>query len=284
MAHFPVCTFLEEVSTFEKQDFEDAWSSAWNKDDLGLDFDLFPSNDTSFSMDFGFNDSNNNIDDDPMLTSAAAGLDFENLLGGPCSPVHSCDDDDDTEFNLVAPQDVYPAHIHSYCQQPLKQEAEETLDDEDLDEDLKPMQQDESLHSNEENVTPPRDVSVRRSSRRRRQRRAGNKRRTVSSDDEAVIFSNGKPKLYSQKPFNNPDMEKARLNAINAKLNRERKKQEAANLKRELERLRRENEELKKAKSTLNNRASRAEEELSRIKQVLERADLVNVLKWSSGK
>lgn len=293
MAHFPVCTFLEEVSTFEKQDFEDAWSSAWNKEDLGLDLDLFPSNDTSFSiMDFGLNDSNNNIDGDPMLTSAAAGLDFETLLGTPCSPVLSGDEEDSEEFNLVAPQDVYPANIHSYCQQPLKQDAEvvEAIDvDEEPEEDLKQLQQDEedSFQSNEENVTPARDVSVRRSSRRRRQRRSNHtKRRTVSSDvdDEAAIFSNGKPKLYSQKPFNNPEMEKARLNAINAKLNRERKKQEADNLKRELERLRRENEELKKAKSTLNNRASRAELELARIKQVLERADLVNVLKWSSGK
>ena len=79
--------------------------------------------------------------------------------------------------------------------------------------------------------------------------------------------------------FEKQDFEDAWSSAWN-----KRKKQEAANLKRELERLRRENEELKKAKSTLNNRASRAEEELSRIKQVLERADLVNVLKWSSGK
>ena len=284
MDNFPVCSFLEEVSSFEKQDFEVAWSSAWNKDDIGLDFGLFPSNDQSYSMDFGLNDSNNNIDDDPMLTSAVAGLDFDNLLGGPCSPVLSSDDNDFSLVTHTHTEDVFPAHIHSYCQQPLKEEPEESRDDVEPIEDDHEEQKEESSHSNEENVSPQRNVVVRRSSRRRRQRRV-NKRRTTSSDidDEAAIFSNGKPKLYSQKPFNNPDLEKARLNAINAKINRERKKQEADNLKRELERLRRENEELKKAKSSLNNRASRAEEELARIKQVLVRADLVNVLKWSSG-
>lgn len=283
MDHFPVSTFLEEVSFFEKRDFEAAWTSACINED-NLDLDLFPSNDTSFSLDnMDFNFNNSNIVDDPILTSAAS-LDFDNLLDAPCSPLMAVDSDAD--FNLSAVQDQmqedeedddYPASVHSYCQ-PVKTEVK--VEEQQIEQD--------DFNSNEENITPPRNrsvTSVRRSNRRRRQRR-GNKRRTVSSDldDEAAIFSNGKPKLYSQKPFNNPDLEKARLNALNAKLNREKKKQEADNLKREVERLRRENEELKKARSSLNQRANRAEEELARIKEVLEQADLVNILKWSSGK
>ena len=280
MAHFPVSSFLEEVSSFEKQDFEAAWNEAWSND-VSIDNDLFPLNDDSFSfdsMDFSFGNSN---DDDPIL-SAAANHDFDYLLEGPCSPIMSGDTDNEVTSDFSNIQDEklddedlenYPAKVHSYCQPPPAHPVA--------------IEESEDFNSNEENISPKvhQVVSVRKSIRRCRQRR-GNKRRTVSSDldDEAAIFSNGKPKLYSQRPFNNPDLEKARLNALNAKMNRERKKQEAVNLKREVERLRRENEELKKAKSSLNNRASRAEEELARIKQVLERADLVNVLKWSSGK
>jgi hypothetical protein len=288
MAHFPVCSFLEEVSSYQKEDFEAAWTLA--REELSenqIDFKLFatsprPYHDLTFDLD----NMELGHEVDPLL-SATADLDYDHLLYGPCSPILA-----DFDLGISKPEssspveqkqeDIeldYPADIHSYCQQPEQEQHEELEEDEDKCE----SSQDE-FQSNGENMTPPRS-SERKTVRRRRQRRGGNKRRAVSSDDDAAaIFSNGKPKLYTQRPFNNPDMERARLNALNAKMNREKKKQEAENLKRELERLRRENEELKKSRSSLKNRASKAEEELARIKQVLERADLTNVLKWSSGK
>ena len=283
MAHFPVCSFLDEVSSYQKEDFEAAWTLAAEN---SVDFQLFatsprPYHDLSFDLEMELG-----REVDPLL-SATADLDYDQLLYGPCSPILEDFDLDDPkpESSPVEQkqEDIeidYPTDIHSYCQQP-QQEQQQQKDEQKEEEEKCESSQDE-FQSNEENMTPPRSGD-RKLVRRRRQRR-GNKRRTVSSDDDSAIFSNGKPKLYTQRPFNNPDMERARLNALNAKMNREKKKQEAANLKRELERLRRENDELKKSRSSLKNRASRAEEELARIKQVLEREDLTNVLKWSSGK
>jgi hypothetical protein len=265
MAHFPVSTFLEEVSSFEKQDFEAAWSWA-QQQDTGLDLSLFPmcNNDAHFDMKF--------VDDldDPLLSSSAinTGLDMEDLLDSQCSPVLSdfCMEEpillQRSPLEPEQPQEEdYPATVHSYCQPPRTPESE--------------------FNSNEENVIPA--SAGRKTIRRRRQRRA-NKRRTISSDaDDDIIFSNGKQKLYTQKPFKNPELERARLNAINAKMNRDRKKLEAAGLRREVERLRKENEELKKSRSSLNSRATKAEEELARIKQVLSTSELASLLKWSSG-
>ena len=190
MAHFPVSSFLEEVSSFEKQDFEAAWNEAWSND-VSIDNDLFPLNDDSFSfdsMDFSFGNSN---DDDPIL-SAAANHDFDYLLEGPCSPIMSGDTDNEVTSDFSNIQDEklddedlenYPAKVHSYCQPPPAHPVA--------------IEESEDFNSNEENISPKvhQVVSVRKSIRRRRQRR-GNKRRTVSSDldDEAAIFSNGKPK------------------------------------------------------------------------------------------
>jgi hypothetical protein len=215
--------------------------------------------------------------DDPLLSSSAvtAGLDMEDILDGQYSPVLSdfCMDDaillQRSPAELGQPQEEedeevesdYPAKVHSYCQPPRTPESE--------------------FHSNEENVSP---VSASRKLIRSRRQRRANKRRAATSDaDDEVIFSNGKQKLYTQKPFKNPELERARLNAINAKMNRDRKKLEAAGLRREVERLRKENEELKKSRSCLNSRAAKAEEELARIKQALGTSDLASLLKWSSG-
>ena len=293
MDHFPVSSLLDEVSLFQRQDFEAAWTLAQEEsEESDIDSDLFtaspmPTHDLSFDL----LDSSNIMEMgnvDPLLS--AASLDYDSLLYGPCSPIMSESlpgfslEEEIVKSNesLVKEEQEddevdYPTDIHSYAQQPEHEERTE--------QDVSNNTTEEEMEEDEENISPATKRST-KITRRRRQRR-GNKRRTVSSDvdeEAAAIFSNGKPKLYTQRPFNNPDMERARLNALNAKMNRERKKQEADNLKRELERLRKENAELIKSSSRLNNRATRAEQELARIRQVLEQADLVNVLKWSSGK
>lgn len=248
-----------------------------------IDFDLFTTSpQPSNNLNFDLIDNMDLVNADPLLS--AASLDYDNLLFEPCSPIMNESDPvpdviPEAEESVKLVENVveqeqedeevdYPINIHSYAQQPEQEhhdEVEQSHDDEEMEQ--------------EEEIVSPVTVRV---TRRRRTRRT-NKRRTVSSEDESkAVFSNGKPKLYTQRPFNNPEMERARLNALNAKINRERKKQEADNLKRELERLRKENAELKKSSSNLNSRASRAEQELSRIREVLEQADLVNVLKWSS--
>lgn len=93
-------------------------------------------------------------------------------------------------------------------------------------------------------------------------------------------FSNGKKKLYKSGPFkNNPDMERARLNAINAKRNRDRKKHEKAAMDAEMSRLRVENQGLRRANSHLRARMVQAEEELRQIREILRSNNLEAVLK-----
>jgi len=93
-------------------------------------------------------------------------------------------------------------------------------------------------------------------------------------------FSNGKKKLYKSGPFrNNPDMERARINAINAKRNRDRKKQEKQSLEQEMSRLRSENQGLKRTAANLKERAASAESELQQIRRLLKLNNLEAVLK-----
>merc|ERR1711935_629134 len=58
--------------------------------------------------------------------------------------------------------------------------------------------------------------------------------------------SNRKAKLYEQGPFSDPDMERCRQNAVNAKINRDRKRNEKNSMSKEMAKLRRENQDLKK--------------------------------------
>jgi hypothetical protein len=225
---------------------------------------------------------------DPLLS--AASLDYDDLIYGPCSPIMN-------DFNmeeLITQQEESPveqvqedeevdvefhSEIHNYCAP--QQDDDVIIYDHDSS---KSDDENDDLKTSEDKNTVA-NAQVHKAVRRRRQRRS-NKRRTVSTDidDDKAIFSNGKPKLYTVRPFSNPEMERARLNAINAKINRERKKQEADTMKREMDRLRRENNELKKAKSSWSSRASQAEQELKRLQTILEQSNLVDVLKLSAGK
>jgi len=106
------------------------------------------------------------------------------------------------------------------------------------------------------------------------------KKRTKSPD--SVIFGNGKPKLYAKKPFKNPEREKARQNAINAKLNREKKKREAEELQVEMKALKDKNNQLRMSLKSLSSRAALAEKELAAIKELLVSAKVSELLKMTS--
>jgi len=79
-----------------------------------------------------------------------------------------------------------------------------------------------------------------------------------------------KKKLYElQKPLDNPEAERCRLNAINAKKNRDRKKQELEAAASEIERLRRENAELKAEAEIAREEREEAFAELEMMKSEL---------------
>lgn len=137
-------------------------------------------------------------------------------------------------------------------------------------------------------------AETRRPVRQRRRQKRGRRRPRPAArrpepgtsdddDDKEGIFSNGKPKLYAERPFKNPQLERARLNAINAKKNRDRKKQESARMEGEMRALREQNARMQRSLRRFEVRAEQAERELEAIKTLLRSANLGDLLKLVSG-
>jgi hypothetical protein len=76
-------------------------------------------------------------------------------------------------------------------------------------------------------------------------------------------------RLYEAQPFGDPQQERCRRNAINAKLNRDRKMKEKDALAKQMNMLRRENQRLQDEAAAVEERASSAEAELDRLRAVL---------------
>merc|ERR1711935_474641 len=72
------------------------------------------------------------------------------------------------------------------------------------------------------------------------------KRFADSESENDENDSDCKVKLYEHEPFSDPEMERCRQNAINAKVNRDRKNKEKNKMGQEMAKLRRENQDLKK--------------------------------------
>jgi hypothetical protein len=95
------------------------------------------------------------------------------------------------------------------------------------------------------------------------------KRRKQRSSD------NKKLKLYEvDRPLNNPEAEKCRLNAINAKKNRERKKAQLNKAETEISRLRSENAELREQAMTVREELDHALHEIQELKSLMKLAGL----------
>lgn len=253
--------------------------------------------------------------EDPVLTTAG----LEELLPPPLDVSLPAEEEDCLEPEPVAtttaqwPEDHenkvvvvkeelppldYPIAIHSYSLPP----SSEMLPGDEVH-----YKNSSTSEDDEDNtlVTPPppskassslkRKATVLVETPRRSCRQPKRQKKAVeaeSSDDEentpnssstmtvTDTFSNGKKKLYKSGPFkNNPDMERARLNAINAKRNRDRKKHEKAAMDAEMSRLRVENQGLRRANSHLRARMVQAEEELRQIREILRSNNLEAVLK-----
>jgi len=91
---------------------------------------------------------------------------------------------------------------------------------------------------------------------------------------QVVAKAGSRPRLYEQKPFEDPELERCRQNALFAKMNRDRKRKEKEDIQKSLETLRRENERLKKKEAAAAERATQAEERLARLEAILRRSRL----------
>lgn len=228
--------------------------------------------------------------DDPILTSVA-----DDSALGSFGGLLDTDEDlqDHPDSTVVTNLDDYPIVIHNYSLPPDAEPSEalagdEVHYDESSDEDV-------SVTNSVDEVAP---VLTTSNSARRSSRRPVKKRRLDSDDEDGddeievensapaakrskkvVTFLSGKKKLYNSGPFVDPEMEKQRMNAINAKKNRDRKKKEKMSMQNELTKLKTENSGLKRVANKMKSRADTAEAELLRLQEVLKANNLGELLK-----
>ncbi len=107
--------------------------------------------------------------------------------------------------------------------------------------------------------------------RRRRKPKANAWSREVQPKVSAAVTNivGGRPKLYEQRPFDDPELERCRLNAICAKQNRDRKRAERQDMEKEVKRLRSENVRLRRQEASAARRLTAAEEQLRRMRELL---------------
>ena len=95
--------------------------------------------------------------------------------------------------------------------------------------------------------------------------------------------SNRKAKLYEQSPFSDPDMERCRQNAINAKINRDRKRNEKNSMQKEMSKLRRENQDLKKKNQKYRQRLTSFESRLAVLESLIRSQPRLDEMLKASG-
>jgi len=183
------------------------------------------------------------------------------------------------------PPTGYPHSIHSYSQLSAdKSINQEVSDDVVVDEPVVPEIIQADTHSQTKDKTLSiQNVSPFKSKGRRRQKKSRVFQVTISENTKVSpkkkTFSNGKAKLYALKALADPEMERARQNAINAKKNRELKKKEKDLISREVTTLKQENGALKRSAAAMRKRASDAEAELRRLQSAIRANHLEDIVK-----
>jgi len=188
------------------------------------------------------------------------------------------------------PPTGYPNSIHSYSQLPVTNNKENIdFSDDVIIEEETVESNDASGETQTSDVVKDKTLSIQnlspfKSRNRRRQRKPRVFRVTLTQAPSKIspkkkTFANGKAKLYTQKPLNDPEAEKARQNAINAKKNRELKKKERDMFAKQVVSLKEENNTLKKSAAAMRKRASDAEAELRRLQAAIRANQLVDIIK-----
>lgn len=221
------------------------------------------------------------MNEDPMMSTTLTSEPFLEFL----PPDSTVSDESGTQEEAEnAVPDGYPAAIHSYTQQ--YRESVPPFNLEDAVEGDEIVYEDSEEESGEKSPEMATEVVVRRSQRPLKRKSLEIEGQDDDDDDQHVrstkklkkmgsSFSNGKKKLYTAGPFTDPEKEKCRINALNAKKNREKKKQERQKMIDELNRLKSENQVLKRRSIKMTERASNAEAELQRLRDLLSQNGLL---------
>lgn len=181
------------------------------------------------------------------------------------------------------PPTGYPNSIHSYSQLSTGHDVSDdviVVEDEPLTYELV---QEESTSEVKDKLLGVQNTSPFKSKGRRRQKKSRVFKVTISGtvkdSPKKKTFANGKQKLYARKEQTDPESEKARQNAINAKRNRDLKKKEKEMIAHEVVTLKKENGTLKKNAAGFRKRAMEAERELRRLRAAIAANQLMDVIK-----
>jgi hypothetical protein len=266
-----VLPLFEELSQLHRNEFEDLWDIAATSP-KNYTPDLFvkpkPSMNATenplLSMaafdDFNIDEGNSLVFEDQL---DAIGIDMPNESEDNDTVVPS-----PTKVIIKANPEVIK-EIHSYSAQLEKP-----------DEESKPLMK-------AKKASKLRQIASGRITKRQRK---PNKKFQMSSDEEdddsdydEASSSNGskrskrKPKLYEvKKPFEDPELEQKRQNAINAKINRDRKKNEKKALMTSMKTLQQENSTLRKQNAKYRKRVSSIEARLAAMESILRANGLKN--------
>jgi hypothetical protein len=182
----------------------------------------------------------------------------------------------------------YPISIHSYSQLSSGHDVSDdvvVVEDEPLTHELVEADTTSEVKNKSLGVQ---NTSPFKSKSRRRQKKARVYKLTISESVKLTpkkkTFANGKQKLYALKALEDPEAEKARQNAINAKKNRELKKKEKEMIATEVFSLKKENGTLKRNAAGFRKRALDAESELRRLRAAINANHLMDVIKSSGNK
>jgi len=183
------------------------------------------------------------------------------------------------------PPTGYPHSIHSYSQLSVEKPSNNDVSEDIVVDEpvVTEISQEDTSSQTKDKALSIQNVSPFKSKGRRRQRKSRVYQVTISepakTSPKKKTFSNGKAKLYALKALADPEMERARQNAINAKKNRELKKKERELITREVVTLKQENGALKRSAAAMRKRASDAEAELRRLQAAIRANQLEDIIK-----
>lgn len=286
---------LEELEAFSKANFEATWN------DLGSLSDeekiLFPDNATDSAMNSNpvlLNVGQNN----PLLSSVA----IEDV------PVIKTELPSDDLFDLITDVEAGEGHLDFNLETPEPEEEEDIIVDFEQDKTEQKAMAEEvmSIHSYSQQPQQPSvqkplnkvQGSIRVAKRQRKPVRHFDETSEESEDEQPIRKrhksnssstsftcssknTSRKVKLYEMNAFADPEMEKCRQNAINAKMNRDKKKNEKSDMQKEMSKLRRENEELKKKNRHYRTKLTSFEARLQIMESIIQSNRLGGLLKAS---
>ena len=296
MDHFPATDFFEELRDFTNGDFEEVWDISNELNSLSDEEKaLFPDT-AAINMDNMNNPMLSSVimDDNDLFMEdgnqkLSDEMDMLNQL------LEDTRDNDIPDIDLPIKEEVddtvmpSPARnyaeeikaIHSYCQpEPIIEEPPKT--------EVKKQPKVNVLKENKSSLNQVQSGRVMKRTRRPVKRfedssddsesdaehapaskstRKSKKSKTVSISKSSS--NSRRVKLYEMRPFSDPEKERCRINAINAKINRDRKKNERNNISQEMSNLRQENKQLKSKNRKYKQRLSSFEARLESLEAII---------------